>query len=307
MSGDPAVRQASFTTLNFSTSKRQHTVLASLSGAEPMVLKMGYPGGEQFEREKAFYLARPPFPFVPEASLVNGCTLALPFFPMPTLRHYADALAAEPGRDAAGALWRIAGLFLRDLAAFVAPADLVPSASELERMVKTLGNLLRSGPMGTRRSRAADALARRAWRLVMPAFRAALAADFVHPEPARQAWCHGDLHLNNILVDERGARLVWIDWGTSYRGLPWRDLMYSTAMLAALLEELSPGSAERFHRRVAREVLGGRAAAAAIYARWAPLYTLCAAANSRFTLGGRGLRALRHLLQVVRRSRSLAR
>jgi aminoglycoside phosphotransferase (APT) family kinase protein len=306
VSGDTTGRQASFTTLNFSTSKRQHTVLARVSGAAPVVLKMCYPGGEQFEREKAFYLARPPLPFVPQATLVNGSVLALPYFSMPTLRHYADSLAAAPRGEATQRLSHAADLLLRDLAQFLAAAELVPSPSEVERMVKTLGNLLCSGPMGTRRSRAAEFLARKAWRLVRPAFQAALTGDFVHPEPARQSWCHGDLHLNNILIDERAERLVWIDWGTSYRGMPWRDLMYSTAMLGAILDELEAGSAARFHCRVVEEVLGGRSAAAAAYARWAPVYTLCAAANSRFTLGGRELRALRHLLAVVRRGRSLS-
>ena len=135
---------------------------------------------------------------------------------------------------------------------------------------------------------------------MMPACRRALEKDFLQPAPPAQSWCHGDLHLNNLLFDEPRARLIWIDWGTSYRGAPWRDLMYSTAMMAALLEELAPGAAAELHRAVAEEALRPHPAAAALYRRWAPVYTLCAMANSRFTLSGRELRALRHLLRFAR-------
>ncbi len=145
-------------------------------------------------------------------------------------------VAAQTG-DVEGFVEATAAAFAM-LSAVYPPLGLDTGEPEDPRAFEAAGerlyrDLLRSGPLGTRRGRATRLVGRMLDLACRPGTRRLLRRLGPGTGLTQPAWAHGDLHLDNLNLDPSGKVGV-IDFGTSDdRGFPALDITYAAVTMAA--------------------------------------------------------------------------
>jgi hypothetical protein len=233
--------------------KQQVTALVEDADGALYVAKWRSPehdrDGERLDEEIAIYRDGPYPAFMPKSVVSEPGLLVVEYVASTTLREFL--LARQPGADRedgvdVAVVNRLFDFFDQGYGF----SSFYLSRQTFDHLMRYLWKLTSSGPAGTRK-RPMERFFNR-FLVSLPVFLMKLFpinAPSVEQVPTR---IHGDLHLNNILVDSTRREITIIDWETTLSESPLLDFLYCTAMLGALLDD-GPGK-DAFETSVERSL-----------------------------------------------------
>ncbi len=211
----------------------------------PAVLKWCHPDAakeyqEGFQREKDFYRNFGAGLFLPHPFMHEPNLLLMEYVPALSLRQYMIVNAHNVGDFGSGEVLVVLKCLLKQLKEFHSAHRGFPDpAGTAKQLTSFWLKLFLSGPMGTKRSRVEEWLAKATAliisRVVQKMFRRDLERNNIGEGIVTCGFIHGDLHCNNILITIDHKKVFLIDFENVERNSFWiLDLLYLWPMVLKL-------------------------------------------------------------------------
>lgn len=212
--------------LTFNPSKSQVTALVINPRKKRFILKVvGEKSLVHSQNEQKFYLEYGnQLSFVPKMIQCGPNYLLMEYYDTLSLRSFLLSQPSEEDLDKV--LLNLKNL----ITSFYKPESYYVDSQVRQTLECQYRNLLVSGPQGQTRLLLIDYLFKGFARITSPLAKLTLPEICGVSQPI-----HGDLHLNNILVEQRNLKLWIVDWENWCFGSSFEDIFYMSVMLEKIL------------------------------------------------------------------------